>query len=129
MRVSPIERRIGKRHLFAVGNAKLAAKALLFEVGASEIDGRRGDIHTGDLGAALCEASEVDAPATADLKNATASISVEVNQMMELLEMIPIQVIEETARSVWMAGDLQIVNVPVPVLADRVNRRHEQTIS
>ena len=43
---------------------------------------------------------------------------------MELFEMILVEIVEEAARADRMPRDLQIVNVPVPVLADLVDRRH-----
>jgi hypothetical protein len=42
---------------------------------------------------------------------------------MELLEMVLIEVVEETAGADRMPGDFEIVNVPVPVLANLVGGR------
>ena len=44
-------------------------------------------------------------------------------------EMIPVEIFEETARTDRMGGDLQIVNMLVPVLTDRLNRRHARDYS
>ena len=43
---------------------------------------------------------------------------------MELLEMVLVEVVEETARADRVPRDLEIVYVLLPVLADRVSRCH-----
>ena len=43
---------------------------------------------------------------------------------MELLEVILIEIVEEAARADRMPRDLEIVNVPLPVRANVVDRRH-----
>ena len=132
MGVDQVEGVVGKRQLLAVGDLESAAQPLLREIGARQLDGRRGEIDAGDVGAALGEAREVDAGAAADFENRSAAVAVEVDepqQMMELLEMILIEIVEEAARADRMRGDLEIVNVPVPVRADVVCRSHGQTIS
>ena len=43
--------------------------------------------------------------------------------------MVLIEIVEKAARADRMPGDLEIVNVPVPVLAHLVGRRHGQTIA
>ena len=44
--------------------------------------------------------------------------------MMQLLEVILIEIVEEPARSDRMLRDLEIVDVPFPVRANFVDRRH-----
>jgi hypothetical protein len=44
--------------------------------------------------------------------------------MVKLFEVILIEIVEEAARSDRMARDFEIVNVPVPVVANRVDGRH-----
>jgi len=102
-------------------------QALLFEVLAGELDGRRRHVHAGDLGAAPGEARKVHAGPAADVKNRSAAIAVKVHepeQVMELFEMILVEIVEEAARTDGMPRDLQVVNVPVPVLTDLRRRRH-----
>ena len=48
----------------------------------------------------------------------------QAEQVMELFEMILIEIVEESSRADGMPGDFEIVDVPVPVLADLVDRRH-----
>ena len=43
--------------------------------------------------------------------------------------MVLIEIVEKAAGTDRVPGDLQIVNVPVPVLANGLGRRHGQTIS
>ena len=66
---------------------------------------------------------QVDAGAAADFENRSAAIAVkghEPQQMMELFEMILIEIVEKAARADRMPRDLEVVNVPVPVLAHLV---------
>jgi hypothetical protein len=46
--------------------------------------------------------------------------------MMELLEVVLLEVVEKTAGTHRVPGDVEIVNMPVPVLADVVYRRHRK---
>src|SRR5438876_210639 len=106
-----------------------AAQPLLFEVGACEIDRRTGNIDPGDVGAALRKPGDVDAGATPDLENAAPPVSVkadETRQVMKLLEVILIEVVEESARADRMPRDLEIVNMLIPVRSNLVYRRHGQ---
>src|SRR5436305_1666846 len=61
------------------------------------------------------------------LENAAAAALVkgnELQQVVELLEMLLVEVVEKSARADGMPRDFDIVNVPVPVRADLVGRRH-----
>ena len=92
----------GNGRLLAVGDLELAAEALLLEIGARQVDRRRGEVDAGDVGAALREPRQIDAGAAADLENRSAAVAVEVDepqQMVELFEMILIEIVEEPARA------------------------------
>ena len=113
--------------MLAVCDLESAPKPLLREVGARQLDGGWGEIDAGDLGAALRKPGEVDAGAAADFKNRSAAIAVKVHepeQVMQLFEMILVEIVEEAARADGMPRNLQVVNVPVPVLTDLRRRRH-----
>ena len=113
--------------MLAVGDLEPAAKPLLLEVGAGQLDGGWGEIDAGDLGTAFRKPGEVDPSAAADFKNRSAAIAVKVHepeQVMQLFEMILVQIVEEAARADGMPRNLQVVNVPVPVLTDLRRRRH-----
>jgi hypothetical protein len=43
--------------------------------------------------------------------------------------MILIEVVEEPPRSHWMPGDFEVVNVAVPVVANRIGGGHVGTIT
>src|SRR5206468_12385921 len=93
---------------------------------------RRSEVDPGDLGAALREPGEIDAGAATHFDHPTSAPAVkvyEVEQMVELFEMVLIEIVEEPARADGLLGDLQVVDVPVPVFAHGVDGRHEQTIS
>ena len=129
VRVDEIEGVVWKRQRFAVGDAEVAAQPLLFEVGACEIDRRAGNVDPGNIGAALRKPGQVDASATPDLENAAPSVTVkadETRQVMKLLEVILIEVVEESARPDGMTRDLEIVDVLIPVRPNVVYRRHGQ---
>src|SRR5205085_5395362 len=84
--------------VFAVRLTQIRAEALLREVLLRERNCRRGQIDTGDLGAGLREAHQIDSGATADLEHALATVRVEIDhpgQVMELLEMILVESREE----------------------------------
>ena len=113
--------------MLAVGDFEPAVESLLVEVGARQFDGRGSEIDPAADGAAASEPREVDARAAADVENRSAAIAVKVHepkQMMELFEMILIEVVEKPTGADGMVRDLQIVNVPVPVLAHVFGRRH-----
>ena len=80
----------------------------------ASVDGRRGEVDAGDVGAAFREPRQIDAGAAADFENRSAAIAVKVHepeQVMELLEMVLVEIVEEPARADRMPGDLEIVNV------------------
>ena len=127
MGVHQVKAVVVERQLLAVGDLETAVQPLLFEIGTGQGDGRRGEVDAGHLGAALRESREVDAGAAADLENRPAAWAVkrhEPEQVVELLEMIPIEVVEEAARTDRMRRDVEIVDVSLPVLADLRGRRH-----
>ena len=79
-----------------------------------------------------CESDQVNTGATADFEHELAPAPVkghEFEQVVKLLEMIPIEVVEETARADRMPCDLEVVNVPRPVRTHLVYRRHARTIT
>ena len=84
-------------------------------------------VHAGRDRAALREPRQIDRRAAADLEDRFAPIRVEIDQpqqVMEFLEMVLVEILEEPRRSDRMLRDLQIVNMPFPVPADVVDRRH-----
>src|SRR5262249_8763430 len=116
-----------ERELLAVGDLEGAVEPLLGEVGAGQLDRRGGKIDTGDAGAAAGEPRQVDAGAAADFENQSTAIAVksdESEQVVQLLEVVLVEVVEKTARADRMAGDVEIVDVMVPVVAYRVGRGH-----
>ena len=97
------------------------------KVGSRQRDRRLREVDAGHDRAAPGEARQVDACAASDFENAPPSISVEVDeaqQMMELFEMILVEIVEEPTRSHRVPGDLEIVDVSFPVRANIVSRRH-----
>ena len=121
----------GNGRLLAVGDLEGAGQALLLEVGAGEVDGRRGEIDAGDRGAALRETGQVDAGAAADFENRSPAVAVkghEPQQMVELFEMVLVEVVEKAPGTDRMARDLEIVDMVVPVGAHIVGRSHAGTI-
>ena len=65
--------------------------------------------------------------AAADFEHGLATIAVEVDepqQVVQLLEMILIEIVEESARPDRMRGDLEIVDMLFPVRANFVDGRH-----
>src|ERR1700704_4174964 len=99
-------------------------EALLLEIRARQNDRRRSEVDTGDVGAALREPGEIDAGAAAHFDHPAPAPAVkvhEVNQMVELFEMVLIEIVEEPARADGLLRDLQVVDVPVPVFAHRVD--------
>ena len=121
MREHQIERVVGERQVLAVGLAQIRLQPLLREVLPRQRDGRRRQVDAGDDGAAPGEADEIGAGAAADVEHAAAAIAVEVDQpqqMVQLLEVILIEIGEEARRADRVRGDLEIVNVLVPVVAN-----------
>ena len=105
----------------------MALEALLREVGARELDGGRRDVDAGDIGSASGKTGEVDGGAATDVENRTPAVAVKVDepeQVVQLLEMIPVEIVEELARTGRMPGDLQIMDMRVPVRTDILDRRH-----
>src|SRR5262249_56579749 len=109
----------GDGKMLAGGSREGAGEPLLREIRPGELDRRAGDVHAGHAGAAPGEAGEVDAGAAADLQNRFAPIAVksdEPQQVVELLEMVFVEVVEEAAGADGMTGDLEVVNVLIPVV-------------
>ena len=100
---------------------KIRLQPLLREILARQRDRGRRQIDAGDDRAAARETHQIGAGAAADFEHAPAAVAVEVDepqQVVQLLEMILIEIGEEARRADRMRRDLEIVNVPVPVLAD-----------
>src|SRR6187401_2919610 len=97
------------------------------EVGFRQFDRRVRDVYPGYDRAALREPGEIDGGPATDLEHRFAAIAVEINepqQMVQFFEMILIEIVKESARSNRMAGDREIMNVPLPVGAHFVDGRH-----
>src|SRR6266513_133971 len=102
MRIHEVEPVVGERQALAVGDFEMALEALLREVGARELDGGRRDVDAGDIGSASGKTSEVDGGAATDVENRTPAVAVKVDepaQVVQLLEMIPVEIVEELART------------------------------
>ena len=118
-----IEGRVGKRELFAVCFAKIGLQFLLFEILLRESNRRRRQIDAGHDGSATGKSHEIGAGAATHFEHLTAGVAVEVHQtkqVMKFFEMVLLEIGEESWRADWMFGDLQIVNVTVPVLSNVV---------
>ena len=124
VRVDEVERVVGKRQTARrrrPRNSPRSPCCSKLARASSMADAARSTPVT--IGAALGEAGEIDAGAAADFENRSAAVAVKVDepqQMVELFEMILIEIVEEPARSDRMPRDLEVVNVPVPVLANLV---------
>jgi hypothetical protein len=127
MRVHEVEPIVGKRQVLAIGDFEMASKCLLCEVGARELDGGRCDVDAGDIGSAFRKTGKVDGGPATDVENRTPAVAVKVDepeQVVQLLEMIPVEIVEELARTGRMPGNLQIMDMRVPVRTDILDRRH-----
>ncbi len=72
----------------------------------------------------LREAHEIGAGAAADVEHPLSAIAVEIDepqQVVQLLEVILIEVGKEARRADGMGGDVEVVDVLVPVRADVSN--------
>src|SRR6266513_5048584 len=102
MRIHEGEPVVGGRQVLAVGDFEMALEALLREVGARELDGGWRDVDAGDIGSASGKTGEVDGGAATDVENRTPAVAVKVDepaQVVQLLEMIPVEIVEELART------------------------------
>src|SRR5438552_13156163 len=118
---------VGKRQVFAVGHLEGTGEPLLLEIRPGQLNRRGCQVDAGDRCAAARETREVDARAAADLQNRSAPIAVksdEPEQVMQLLEVVLIEVVEKPAGANRMPGDFEIVNVAVPVVANRCRVCH-----
>ena len=132
MGVDEVERSIGKRQMLAVRHSQIGREPLLGEVRLRKRDGRRSEIDAGHLGASLREARQIDAGAAADFEHRPASIAVEVDepqQVVELFEVVLVEIVEESTRADRMTRDLEVVDVPFPVVAHLGERRHATILS
>ena len=131
VREDEIERTIPKRQMLAVGDAEFRRQPLLSEIRSRKLDRRRREIDAGDRSAAFREPDEIDARAASDVEYRASAAGVERHQsqqVVKLLEMVLIQVVEETTRSSRVRRDLEIVYVLIPVVSDLIDRRHAGTI-
>ena len=118
MGVDQIEGVVCKRKVLAVSFLELTLEPLLLEVRARQFNRRRGEIYSRDDRAAARESRQVGAGPAPDLEDPLAAPSIEVDQaqqVMQLLEMVLIQIAEEPRRPDGMRGDLEIVNMVIPV--------------
>jgi glycerol-3-phosphate dehydrogenase len=130
--VHQVERVVGKREMFPVGDAKVARQPLLGEVGPGQIDRPAGQVDAGGDRASLREAGKIDGGAAPHFEDGQTPVIVEVHQpeqVVQLLEVVLVQVVEETARPHRMPGDLEIVDVLLPVGPHFVDGRHADNIA
>ena len=88
---------------------------------ARELDRRRRQIDAGDDRAMPCETNQVGAGTAPDLQHAPPAELVEGHQprqVMQFLEMILLEIGEEAGEPGGCVGDVEIVNVRVPVRAN-----------
>lgn len=127
MGVYQIEGAVGKGQPFPVRDAKVADQTLLRKVGFREVDSRDRDVDARHVRTATSKPRQVDAGATPDFEDRAPEVAAEVHQpkeVVQFLEVILIQIVEKAARSDRMIGNLEIVDVPLPVAADFVDIRH-----
>jgi hypothetical protein len=113
--------------MLAIRDVEVALKTLLAEIRLREIDGGRGQVDTRHQCASPGEPGQVHAGTAPDLENRAAAIAFEVHepeQVVELFEVVLIEVVKESTRPDRVTRDLEVVNVPFPVLADSVSRGH-----
>lgn len=73
------------------------------------------------MGATGREPHEIDSGAAADIEHRFAAVAREVDEtreVVQLLEVIGIEIVEESRRADRMPGDLEVMNVPLPVAAN-----------
>jgi hypothetical protein len=127
VRVDQIEGAVREWQVLAVGDEELAAKRLLLEIRLRETDRGRGQIDACDACASPGKPGQIYASAASDLEDPQPAVAFEVHepeQVVELLEMVLIEIVEESARPDRVPRDLEIVYVLFPVLADCVGRGH-----
>ena len=81
---------------------------------------------TADHRAPPGEADQVGAGAAADIEHPLTVVAVEADQprqMVQLLEVILVQVAEESGSADRMGRDLQVVDMVIPVSTDVLRRR------
>ena len=119
--IHEVERLVGERQMLAVGLAQIRGQPLLPEVLSRERDRGRREIDTRHVGAAFGKPYQVRPGAAADFEDALSTVAVEVDQLrqvVQLFEVVLIEIGEETRRAHRMTGDLEIVNVLVPIVAN-----------
>ena len=127
VRIDQIEGVIRKGQMLAVRDGEVALKTLLAEIRLREIDCGRGQVDTCHPCASHGEPGQVHAGAAPDLENRAAAIAFEVHepeQVVELFEVVLIEVVKKSTRPDRVTRDLEVVNVPFPVLADSLSRGH-----
>lgn len=100
VREDHVEAVVRERQRLTIRNAQVGGQPLLLEVGARQIDGGRREIDTRADSAALRKKRQVDTGAAADVEYGLAARAVEVDQpeqVMQLLEVILVEIVEESA--------------------------------
>jgi len=127
VRVDQIEGLVRKRQVLSAGDLKVAGQPLLLKIGFGELDGGRGHIDPARQGASAREPRQIDGGAAAHLEDPLPRVSVEANesrQVMEFLEVVLVEVVEESPGADGMLRDLEIVDARLPVVAHFLNGRH-----
>ncbi len=130
--VHEIERRVGKRQRFAVGDLEPSREPLMDQMLASQRHRALGDVHSDDPGAPPRESDDFHAGAATQIEHVAAAPCVEVDQAQEvvqLLEMIGVQIDEEAGSARRVLADIEIMDMRVPIGAHgRVRVGHGRTI-
>ena len=128
MRVYDIEMPILERQCFAVGDTQTGyAQPVVFDVAARQINRAAGKVDSGRMRPASDKAYEVGADPAADFENSLVTVTSEVDerrQVSQLVEPVFVQGVEEREGPERLVGHVEVVDPPVPVLANPCSRSH-----
>ena len=118
--------------MLAVCDGERTYEVLLREIRLRQVDGRLRDVHARYHGPTPGKTCQVDSGPAAHFEDAPAGVLFErdkFQQMVELFEVVLIEVVKEAARSNWMVGDFEVVNVSIPIVANLRDGAHRKTIA
>ena len=105
---------------------QIAPQPLVFEILAGQCNRRGRQIDPRDQRAALGKTREIGARAASNFEHPATGIATEIDEakeVMEFLEVILVEIGEKARRSDRVGGNLEIVNVTVPVITYVDGRR------
>ncbi len=123
-----VERGVRKRKTFTIGHFEVRLKSLLSHILSRQCDRTLCNVYPGDPGASSGESDHFHTGPAPHIKYIFVFPLVkvhEVQKMVQFFKVVLIEIRKKASRPGRMRGDLKVVNMGIPIVADAfIHARH-----